>query len=485
MKQVFSFCIIFIFVNLGLKAQNSDFTLLWADEFNYSGLPDSSKWSYDVGGHGWGNDELEYYTKARLENARVENGHLIIEARKENYKSMNYTSARLVTMGKGDWLYGRFDIRAKLPKGKGTWPAIWMLSSDWSYGAWPESGEIDIMEHVGYDPDVVHFSTHCLDYFFKIGTQKTAVKKVSRTDSLFHTYGVEWRPDRIDGFIDDSLYFSVSNEHLGWKKWPFDKPFHLILNIAVGGGWGGVMGIDENIWPQKMEVDYVRVYKYMKDEDNQAPIAPENLQCKALSNRLALTWNPGYDNYGVKKYNIFFDGKLAGTSKNHSFEIKDLQPATNYKVKVVAEDWKGNTSPVLEESYTTTALVYNEAPSKIEAEDFFADNGTKLEKTADTLGGYNLSWIEPGDWMEYNINVMQAGSYNFVFRAATERKDGIIQIIDEKGNILGSAAIGNTRSWQNWKNFSSSKIQLPSGKQKIKLNIVGDRVSLNWFEVKE
>jgi beta-glucanase (GH16 family) len=173
-------------------AQSKHLQLVWSDEFNYTGLPDSTKWSYDIGGHGWGNDELEYYTSNRSENARVENGVLTIEARKEEFIGMNYTSARLVTKGKGDWLYGRFEVRAKLPKGRGTWPAIWMLSSDWAYGNWPESGEIDIMEHVGYDPDVVHFSTHSLDYFFKLGTQKSAVLKMLRTDSLFYTYSLEW-----------------------------------------------------------------------------------------------------------------------------------------------------------------------------------------------------------------------------------------------------------------------------------------------------
>jgi beta-glucanase (GH16 family) len=136
--------------------------LVWSDEFNYSGLPDRSKWGYDVGGHGWGNKELQYYTERRKENARVENGHLIIEARRDGSESNEYTSARLVSKGKGDWTYGRFEVRAKLPSGRGTWPAIWMLPSVKSYGGggWPDNGEIDIMEHVGFDPNVIHGSAH-------------------------------------------------------------------------------------------------------------------------------------------------------------------------------------------------------------------------------------------------------------------------------------------------------------------------------------
>ena len=141
-----------------------EYELVWSDEFDYTGLPNSEKWSYDVGGSGWGNNELQYYTENRTENARVENGNLIIEARKESYGGNNYTSARLITKSQGDWLYGKIEVRAKLPGGRGAWPAIWMLPTDWAYGGWPSSGEIDIMEYVGYDPGVVHGTVHTESY---------------------------------------------------------------------------------------------------------------------------------------------------------------------------------------------------------------------------------------------------------------------------------------------------------------------------------
>ena len=137
-------------------------------------MPDASKWGYDAGGHGWGNKELQFYTKQRKENARVENGHLIIEARREDWEGRHYTSARLITKGKGDWTYGRVEVSAKLPSGRGTWPAIWMLPTGWEYGNWPSSGEIDIMEHVGFDADVVHASVHTKSYNHSINTHKTA-----------------------------------------------------------------------------------------------------------------------------------------------------------------------------------------------------------------------------------------------------------------------------------------------------------------------
>lgn len=241
---------------------------VWFDEFDYRGLPDPSKWDYDVGGEGWGNQELQYYTSRRKENARVEDGHLIIEARRESWQKREYTAARLVSKGKGDWTYGRIEVRAKLPSGRGTWPAIWMLPTLNGYGngGWPDNGEIDVMEHVGFDPDVIHGSIHTRAYYHSIGTQKTArvVVRSARTD--FNVYAIEWTPAEIRWFVNDQHYFTFKNERLtnptaDYKQWPFDKPFHLILNVAVGGTWGGSKGVDESIWPQKMIVDYVRVYQ--------------------------------------------------------------------------------------------------------------------------------------------------------------------------------------------------------------------------------
>lgn len=237
-------------------------TLVWKDEFDYEGPPSPDKWSYDVGGSGWGNNELQYYTENRAENARVAQGMLTIEARKEAYSGKKYTSARILTTAKGDWLYGRVEVRAKLPEGRGTWPAIWMLPTDWVYGGWPNSGEIDIMEHVGYDPGVIHGSTHSLKYYFKIGTQKTSTVKIPTAMTDFHTYAIEWYPDRIDFFVDSLKYFTSFNDSTGWEAWPFNRRFHLILNIAVGGDWGGAKGVDDGMFakPVEMVVDYVRVY---------------------------------------------------------------------------------------------------------------------------------------------------------------------------------------------------------------------------------
>jgi beta-glucanase (GH16 family) len=246
--------------------------LVWSDEFSYKGLPDPAKWSYDVGGHGWGNKEQQFYTDRRNENARVENGSLIIEARRDNWRGHEYTSARVISKTKGDWTYGRFEVRAKLPGGKGAWPAIWMLPTNWRYGGWPNSGEIDIMEQVGYEPQVVHCSVHTKSYNHNINTHKTATTDVSNATTAFNVYAVEWTPDEIRGYVNDRLYFTFKNERLtnssaDYKEWPFDQPFHLLLNIAVGGTWGGAQGVDPKVWPQRMVIDYVRVYQPQMNTD--------------------------------------------------------------------------------------------------------------------------------------------------------------------------------------------------------------------------
>lgn len=239
---------------------------VWADEFDRDGLPDPTRWSYATGGHGWGNNELQFYTKDRPENARVENGRLIIEARKEDFQGKNYTSARLLTKGKGDWTYGRVVVRARLPAGRGTWPAIWMLASGSAYSpnAWPDNGEIDIMEEVGYEPNVIHASIHTKAFNHVIGTHKTATVYIPTAQSGFHDYRLDWTPETITAFVDDKPYATFNNTHGGWTEWPFDKPQYLLLNLAVGGNWGGQKGIDDSIFPQSMEVDFVRIYALRK-----------------------------------------------------------------------------------------------------------------------------------------------------------------------------------------------------------------------------
>ncbi len=254
----------------------ADWKLVWSDEFDKPGQPDPAKWSYEEGFIR--NHERQYYSRDRRENARVENGMLIIEARKERFKIpagdargkgkrsngreyADYTSASLTTLNKASWTYGRIEVRAKLPTGRGTWPAIWTLGTNTRQVGWPACGEIDIMENVGFDPDLIHGNIHTKSYNHVQHTNKGSKITVAKPYQDFHVYAVEWRPDRIDFFVDKSKYFTFKNEGKGSDAWPYDKPLYLLLNIAIGGGWGGQKGIDDAIFPQRMYVDYVRVYK--------------------------------------------------------------------------------------------------------------------------------------------------------------------------------------------------------------------------------
>lgn len=241
---------------------SGEWQLYWSDEFDYSGAPDPKKWNYEIQPPGWVNDELQYYTDRR-KNIRVQDRVLIVEGHRENYKDAGYTSGRIHSQNKGDLRYGRVEVRAKLPSGRGTWPAIWMMPTDYhGYGnGWPDSGEIDIMEHVGYDQGQVHATTHNKAYYWVNGKQRKGSVIMEDVSETFHEYAVEWDRRRMDFFIDDVHYFTYVNDGGGWESWPFDKPFHVILNLAIGGGWGGAQGVDTDIWPRRMEVDYVRMYQ--------------------------------------------------------------------------------------------------------------------------------------------------------------------------------------------------------------------------------
>ena len=232
-------------------------TLVWQDEFDSAGRPDGSRWDYEVGLIR--NNERQYYTRDRSENARVENGLLVIEARREPFQGADYTSASLTS--RANWTYARIEVRAKLPRGRGTWPAIWTLGTNIRQAGWPECGEIDIMEHVGFDPGRVHANIHTRAYNHVQGTAKGNSIVVPAPDGQFHVYSADWTPERIAMSVDGQQYFTFAKESGGTPVWPFDRPQYLILNLAIGGSWGGQRGIDDSVFPARYEIDYVRVYR--------------------------------------------------------------------------------------------------------------------------------------------------------------------------------------------------------------------------------
>ena len=244
------------------------FTLVWSDEFSGAdgSSPDSSKWTYDIGGNGWGNNELEYYT-SRSQNAQIKSGNLVITAQKETYTdsdgvTRNYTSARLKTQGLFTQAYGRFEARIKIPAGQGMWPAFWMLGNDIKSNGWPKCGEIDIMENIGKEPATVHASLHGPSSNAPTNdmTSIFSLPEGKKLADDYHLYAVEWEPGTIRFYLDSSLYATFTSQN--WPAagpWVFDHPFFLILNLAVGGDWPGSPD-NTTAFPQQMLVDYVRVY---------------------------------------------------------------------------------------------------------------------------------------------------------------------------------------------------------------------------------
>lgn len=250
---------------------NSDgWEMIWNDEFNSAGRP-SEKWRHDIWVPGHVNNELQHYT-SNLDNSSVSNGVLKIKAAavyNRFTKKNDYYSARLNSTQ--SWAYGRFEARMLLPGGWGTWPAFWMLADNIHQVNWPECGEIDIMEEVGFNQNEIHSTLHskCCNWM-NPSRQRTKSIRVSDPTTNWHVYALEWHEDRIDFFVDNQKYHTVYNDRSGNDSWPFNKKFHIILNLAVGGNWGGLEGVDPNIWPRTLQVDYVRVYQ--KSKKPQVPI---------------------------------------------------------------------------------------------------------------------------------------------------------------------------------------------------------------------
>ncbi len=238
-----------------VPAAQNGWKLIWSDDFHYAGLPNPKKWGYEFGKVR--NGEAQFYTKDRPANARVENGELVIEGRHEKYQGSEYTSASLVTHNKFSFEFGRVEVVAKLPKGRGTWPAIWMMGEDVDQVGWPRCGEIDIMEHVLQTPNTIYGTVH------QMGPDGNHVSKGGKVDvpdygDAFHTYALEWSKNGLDFFVDSNKYFSYP-----WEAghWTFDRPMYLLINLAIGGAWGGQNGIDAAAFPQKFEIKSVKVFQ--------------------------------------------------------------------------------------------------------------------------------------------------------------------------------------------------------------------------------
>lgn len=338
--------------------------LVWADEFDQpdGSSPDPAKWAFDIGATGWGNNEWQYYT-ARTNNARIESGMLVIEARQESYLGSSYTSARLKTQGRAAWAYGRIEARIQIPRTQGIWPAFWMLGTNITSVGWPQCGEIDIMENIGREPARVHGTIHGPGYSGGGGISGaySLPGNVPFADD-FHIYAVEWTTNQIKWFVNGTQFFSVTPASLpAGANWVFDKPQFLLLNVAVGGNWPGYPDAT-TVFPQKMLVDYVRVY------------APSNLAACA-TNALA---NPGFENGGLANWNVY------GAGFNTLLETAPALPVrSGSNVFKVFGQFTGadNYSGVFQDVAVSPG------------QSFRAD-GWALTPVGDVIAGANAAWLE-------------------------------------------------------------------------------------------
>lgn len=335
-------------------SQLDGYVCVWADEFTGETL-DESKWNVEVNGFGGGNNELQFY---REENISVSEGHLLIEARKEYFGGKSYTSGRINSKYKGEFTYGKAVVAAQVPTGKGTWSAVWMLPTMNTYGGWPHSGEIDIMEHVGYDHNRVHASTHTtkFNHLNDVNQALTFSKTLYEATTQLNIYELEWSPGKmlvtVNGDrIGEFNFTPAFNQDVPYDDvYPFDQPFHFILNVAVGGIWGGVEGVDDRIFPAVMKVDYVRFYQMDHASlDRENPSAPEDIR-KMSSLNQGIFWKPSRDDTGVEKYAIYVDGEFFDFTNLNQYTFvnripfKLLMPGRTYDIQIRAVDFTGRES---------------------------------------------------------------------------------------------------------------------------------------------
>ena len=434
MKKTLYTLLILTCVSTVVRAQ-SCYKLVQSDEFNYTGLPDASKWSAENWNPGAVNNELQSYVGNRLENSRVENGHLIIEAHRDWHNGHEYSSARLHSNYKMTFKYGRIEFRAILPGGKGTWPALWLMPSDiyhyattcsaqtgWINGcdAWPNSGELDVMEYVGYQPGVIHGSAHTKNANFMLGNNFTKQLSVTNETTEFHTYALEWSENKIEWFVDDASLGVLTKTSNNWQDWPFDIEFYPILNIAVGGSWGGAQGVDNSIFPVRMVVDYVRFY----EKETNGPQTSFNNQTNSI---------PGI------------------------LEMEDYDEGCN-------------------------GSAYYDLDGNNQGGDYRTD-GVDIAIT--TSGTTHVGWTEVDEWLEYTLTITQAANYKLAIRSASETAGGEIDIYLDNNLLLGSIQLPVTGSWDSWEMTETIPLSLPAGEHVLQVKIKQSGVNLDYIAFKE
>lgn len=407
-----------------VEAARADEQLVWSDEFDGTALNENN-WSYmlgdgsQYGNPGWGNNEWQYYT-SRPENVFVSNGELHIVARQESFAGFNYTSARLRTLNKADFLYGRIEGRIKLPSTKGIWPAFWMLPTESPLGGWASSGEIDIMESVNLADTVygtIHYGGPWPDNQHSGGTRIDGIDY----SQDFHVYAVEWTPQFIRWYVDGAPYYTrvasnwYSTAAPDDDNAPFDHPFHILLNVAVGGNFPGYPD-GSSQFPQEMVVDWVRVYQ---DVPTQEP--------------------------------------FGGTAQ--------MIPGV-----VEMEDYDTGGQ----------GIAYNDCTATNQGNVYRTGEGVDLE--ACNEGGFNVGWMCTGEWIEYTVMVSAAGTYSVSARVASEQSNAAFHLELDGVDVTPDLTVPNTGGWQNWTTIYSSAT-LDAGEHVLRFaNAATSEFNVNWIE---
>ena len=449
----------------------NDYHIAWSEEFNYEGVPSSDNWSYEVGtgNGGWGNNELQTYTN-RVDNSYVSDGSLKITAKRENYNGSDYTSARLVSRDKADFKYGYIEISAKLAGGVGSWPALWMMPTDSVYGGWPNSGEIDIMEYQGRNPNYAFSTVHTTkNHGSGISSGR---KPVKNAETEFHKYAMEWTEDYMIFYYDDVQIHRYNNPKRTSNPeqyWPFDQKFYFVLNVAVGGTLGGTVAND--FQETSMYVDYIRVYKKsLKGIDTEKPGTVSFNSYNASNSSINLDWTDAEDNYGIKQYDVVVNGKQVGSTINTNYVIKNLDPNTDYTVQIIAVDYAGNYKVSPATIISTKDIL--KAPGKIEVEFYSTTKNTFVINNPQ--GGQSVDISNVNNENGYVILEVEAkaGTYNIELFAMVPRNGmGVkVYVVDENYNGQSTEAYELTSSPGVYNVISlNNKLELKDGKNFIKI----------------
>ena len=467
------------FSNDTIAILSNGYRLIWTDEFNYTGSPDPAKWNYEVGGGGWGNNESQFYTN-RDDNSYVSDGYLTITAKKESLSGYSYTSARLTSKNKGDFKYGYIEFRAILPEGLGTWPALWMMPTESVYGGWPNSGEIDIMETTGKNPNYIQGTTHTtVSQGGGVGGATTC--PTSTRD--WNLYACEWDETGIKFIVNGKTYFTYTHSPShDATRWPFDQKFFLIMNIAMGGNMGGNIASDFN--EAKMLVDYVRVYQKVDESDTEAPSQVDIKNYVASYDNLYIEWDKATDNQGIRQYDIVVNNKQIGATMSNNYTIKNLEEATSYQVRIISVDYNGNWT--LSDIYTFSTLKEPVLPGKIKGTDYSSASKKVTVVTASSEGG-NCLQVASGTTINYNAKMTESGTCNVNLRANILKACEVEVKIMSGTNIVYENKVALSATFGKYNDIAFPELNLPKGDYQIQITCnasdTGNAIVINYLSI--